>query len=53
MNYDNDVSDDTPKIACLISKEPNLKQDMDGWSAWYDLNKATLEILQSEVQKLK
>jgi hypothetical protein len=58
-NVDNGSADDggddddaTPKIACLVSKEPNLEQDMDGWYAWYDLNKATLEILQKEVQNL-
>ncbi|KAG7363636.1 PUB domain containing protein [Nitzschia inconspicua] len=41
--------DAVPMIACLISKEPNLETDMDGWSQWYDLKKATLEILQKEV----
>mmetsp|Transcript_27452 Transcript_27452/g.51510 ORF Transcript_27452/g.51510 Transcript_27452/m.51510 type:complete len:412 (-) Transcript_27452:114-1349(-) len=48
-----DGNDESPTIACLISKEPNLEQDMDGWTAWYDLNKATLEILQKEIQKIK
>lgn len=48
-----DVQEEIPTIACLISKEPNLEHDMDGWSAWYDLNKATFEILQNEVQSLK
>jgi hypothetical protein len=41
--------DDVP---CYLSKEPNLETDMDGWSAWFDLNKATLEILEDELQKL-
>lgn len=50
-NGDGDINSE-PMIACLISKEPNLEQDMDGWSAWYDLNKATLAILQEEVKKL-
>jgi hypothetical protein len=42
-----------PTVACLVSKEPDLEHDMDGWTAWYDLNKATLELLQKEVQKFK
>mmetsp|Transcript_24417 Transcript_24417/g.27332 ORF Transcript_24417/g.27332 Transcript_24417/m.27332 type:complete len:448 (-) Transcript_24417:72-1415(-) len=39
-------------IACLVSKEPSLESDMDGWMAWFDLNKQTLEILQNELQKI-
>jgi hypothetical protein len=39
-------------IACLVSKEPHLESDMDGWMAWFDLNKQTLEILQTELQKV-
>jgi hypothetical protein len=35
--------DDVP---CFISKEPDLEHDMDGWSAWFDLLKATLQILE-------
>ena len=45
--------DEQPDIAFLISKEPNLEHDMDGWMAWFDLNKATLEILQTELQKVQ
>ena len=39
-------------IACLVSKEPHLESDMDGWMAWFDLNKQALEILQTELQKI-
>jgi hypothetical protein len=34
------------EVPCFISKEPNIENDMDGWSAWFDLLKATLKILQ-------
>ena len=37
--------DDVP---CYLSKEPDIENDMDGWSAWFDLLKATLEILEQE-----
>lgn len=49
-NNNND-DNDTPSsmVACLVSKEPNLETDMDGWTEWYDLNKATYEILQKVV----
>jgi hypothetical protein len=40
--------DDVP---CYISKEPNLEKDMDGWSAWFDLLKAALNIVEEELIK--
>jgi hypothetical protein len=40
--------DDVP---CYISKEPNLEKDMDGWSAWFDLLKASLNIIEEELIK--
>ncbi len=40
--------DDVP---CYLSKEPNIEDDMDGWSAWFDLLKATLDILEQERSK--
>ena len=49
----NDDDEEQPDIAFLISKEPNLEHDMDGWMTWFDLNKATLEILQAELQKVQ
>ncbi len=49
----NNDEEEQPDIAFLISKEPNLEHDMDGWMAWFDLNKATLEILQTELQKVQ
>jgi PUB domain len=38
--------DDVP---CFLSKEPNIEKDMDGWSAWFDLLKGTLEVLNEEL----
>ena len=49
----NNDAEEQPDIAFLISKEPNLEHDMDGWMAWFDLNKATLEILQTELQEVQ
>jgi DNA repair exonuclease SbcCD ATPase subunit len=40
--------DDVPSY---ISKEPNIEKDMDGWSAWFDLLKATLAIIEEELMK--
>ena len=37
--------DDVP---CFLSKEPDIENDMDGWSKWFDLLKATLQILEQE-----
>jgi hypothetical protein len=48
QGVDDDESN-TTMIECLVSKEPNLETDMDGWTEWYDLNKATFETLQKEV----
>jgi hypothetical protein len=41
--------DDVP---CYLSKEPNIETDMDGWAAWFDLLKATLDVLEQEASKL-
>jgi hypothetical protein len=35
--------DDVPSF---ISSEPNIEKDMEGWSNWYDLLKATVDILE-------
>jgi hypothetical protein len=40
--------DDVPSY---LSIEPDLENDMDGWSAWFDLLKATLDILKQEQPK--
>lgn len=40
--------DDVPSY---ISKEPNIEKDMDGWSQWFDLLKATLSIIEEELIK--
>jgi hypothetical protein len=49
QGVDNDDESNTTTIECLVSREPNLETDMDGWTEWYDLNKATFETLQKEV----
>ena len=51
-NHNSDDQENQPEIAFLISKEPSLEHDMDGWMIWFDLNKATLEILQTELNKV-
>lgn len=38
--------DDVP---CFISTEPNIETQMDEWSEWFDLLKATLEVLEQEL----
>jgi hypothetical protein len=40
--------DDVP---CFLSTEPNIETDMDGWSDWFNLLRATLDIIQEEVAK--
>lgn len=39
------------EVPCFISKEPNIEKDMDGWSAWFELLKATLEIIEEQLIK--
>jgi hypothetical protein len=40
--------DDVP---CYLSTEPSIENDMDGWSDWFNLLKATLEIVEEELIK--
>jgi hypothetical protein len=40
--------DDVP---CFISTEPNIENDMDGWSEWFNLLKAALDIIEQELLK--
>lgn len=40
--------DEVPSFVC---KEPNVEQDLDGWSAWFDGLKATVEILEEYLLK--
>ena len=40
--------DDVP---CFISSEPNVENDLDGWSEWFDLLKSTLDIIEQELLK--
>lgn len=35
----------------FYSKEPDLESDMDGWSAWFDLNRATLKLIEENLVK--
>lgn len=39
----------TDNVPCFISTEPNIETQMDEWSEWFDLLKATLEILEQEL----
>lgn len=39
-------------IPCYLSIEPNIEQDMDGWSAWFDLLKGTLQVLEEELTRV-
>lgn len=39
------------EVPCYISKEPNIEKDMDGWSEWFDLLKAALNIIEEELIK--
>jgi len=38
-------------VPSFLSKEPNLETDMDRWSEWFDLLKATLQILDDHMKK--
>jgi len=38
-------------VKCFFSKEPDLESDMDGWSNWFDLIKATIVIIEEEMMK--
>jgi len=39
------------EIKCLVSREPDLESDMDGWSEWFGIMKGTVEILEEEMIK--
>jgi hypothetical protein len=41
--------DDVPSF---ISTEPDIAKDMDGWSAWFDLLKETLAVIEDALIKL-
>ena len=38
-------------VKCYLSKEPDLASDLDGWSDWFDLIKATTSIIEEEMMK--
>lgn len=38
-------------VKVYFSKEPDLESDMDGWSNWFDLIKATVGIIEEEMIK--
>ena len=40
--------DDVPSFIC---KEPNIEKDLDGWSAWFDVLKATLDAIEEQMLK--
>ena len=38
-------------ISCFISTEPNVENDLDGWSDWFNLLKETLSVIERELLK--
>jgi hypothetical protein len=38
-------------VKCFFSREPNIEQDMNGWSDWFDGLKKTLEVIEEEMIK--
>ena len=39
------------EVPSFVCKEPNIEQDMDGWAAWFDLLKGTLELIEQMMMK--
>ena len=39
------------EVPSFVCKEPNIETDMDGWAAWFDLLKGTLELIEKEMIK--
>lgn len=39
------------EIPSFVCKEPDVEKDLDGWSAWFDLLKGTLELIEQEMIK--
>jgi DNA repair exonuclease SbcCD ATPase subunit len=39
------------EVKCFFTAEPDLMSDMDGWSSWFDLMKATLQHLDEELKR--
>jgi len=44
---------DENEIPCLISKEPDIEKDMDGWSIWYNNIKLAVDVIDEELKVLK
>lgn len=40
-------------VKCYFTKEPDLMNDMDGWSKWFDLIKGSLSIIEEEMINTK
>lgn len=38
-------------VKCFFSREPDIENDMNGWSDWFDVLKKTLEIIEEEMIK--
>lgn len=39
------------EIPSFVCKEPDVEKDLDGWSAWFDLLKGTLNAIEQEMKK--
>jgi PUB domain len=46
--FDIGTIDDVPSYIC---HEPNIENDMDGWSTWFDLLKNTLQAIEEQIMK--
>jgi hypothetical protein len=55
FRYVNMVLDenDPTEIAALVSKEPNLETDMDGWADWFDTNKKAVQLLEEAITNMR
>lgn len=39
-------------VPCLYSKEPDVENDMDGWSDWFDNLKKTLDVIEEQIMMM-
>jgi hypothetical protein len=44
---------DENEIPCFISKEPDIENDMDGWSIWYNNVKLAVDVIDEELKVMK
>jgi hypothetical protein len=44
---------DENEIPCLISREPDIENDMDEWSIWYNNIKLAVDVIGEELKVIK